>query len=350
MVVRALLQWTMLGLCAVAIGARAAIPGASVVADAGSPAVPSISGHFTLERTDGHPVSDLTYRGKWLLVYFGYTSCPDVCPTVLLRVGQALDSLGSLAERVQPIFISVDPARDTAERLAKYMAAFNSRIVGLRGTAEQTKEAAQQFHVYYSKRSLGNGEYTVDHSSFLYLVSPEGHFEKLLADSLPADKLTAELRALVTHFADADDQEKVMAGKVVYAGRCASCHGRRLQGQTLWQLQDQYAGRRAPAHDQSGHTWSHSDEELFYMTRDGRFPSTPANVTSYMPPFGNELTNGQITAVIAFIKATWPIGLRVSQAMLNPGSAGMPANAANVDWTLPPNCSVTVQRWRTSSR
>jgi protein SCO1/2 len=312
---------------------------------------PEISGHFTLQSLDGHEVTDSTYRGKWLLVYFGYTSCPDVCPTVLLRVGQALDSLGKLAERVQPIFITVDPARDTKERLSKYMAAFNSRIIGLRGSPDQTKEAARQFHVYYRARSLGNDAYTVDHSSFLYVVSPEGHFEKLLADSLPTDQLVAELRALVSHFADADDLAKVKSGKALYAHHCANCHGRQRQGQPLWQLQDQFAGRRAPAHDQTGHTWAHSDDDLFWMTRDGRFPASPAQRPSYMPAFHDSLTNEQIIAVIAYIKASWPIGLRISQAMLNPGNAGMPAvSADDADWTLPPTCTISAQLWRTTSR
>ena len=312
---------------------------------------PEISGHFALETLDGHEVTDATYRGKWLLVYFGYTSCPDVCPTVLLRVGQALDSLGKLADRVQPIFITVDPARDTKERLSKYMAAFNSHIVGLRGTADQIKEAARQFHVYYRARSLGEGEYTVDHSSFLYVVTPEGHFEKLLADSLPVDQLAGELRMLVSHFADADDVVKVRAGKALYARHCANCHGRQRQGQPLWQLQDQFAGRRAPAHDQTGHTWAHSDDDLFWMTRDGRFPATPAGVVSYMPAFHDSLANGQIIAVIAYLKASWPIGLRISQAMLNPGNEGMPAvPAADADWTLPPTCTISAQAWRTTSR
>ena len=312
--------------------------------------LPSISGHFALQALDGHEVTDAAYRGKWLLVYFGYTSCPDICPTVLLRVGQALDQLGPLADRVQPIFITVDPARDTAQRLKQYMGAFSPRIVGLRGDPQQVGEAARQFHVFYRARDLGNGEYTVDHSSFLYVVSPEGRFEKLLADSLPADKLANELRDLVTHFADADDVAKVAAGKLVYQRWCAQCHGRRLQGQALWQLDDQYAGRRAPAHDQSGHTWAHSDEDLFYMTRDGRFPATSLGAPSYMPAYAAFLSNQQVIEVIAFIKATWPIGLRVSQAMLNPGNAGMPPHSADTQWTLPPTCTISAQRWRTTSQ
>jgi mono/diheme cytochrome c family protein len=152
------------------------------------------------------------------------------------------------------------------------------------------------------------------------------------------------------HFANADDPAKVAAGKLLYAQRCSSCHGKRLQGQPLWQLQDQYLGRRAPAHDESGHTWEHSDEELFHITSYGRFTATPPNVPSYMPAFGGVLNDEQILDVMAFIKARWPLGLRISQSLLNPGYAGMPANAQMVEWTFPPTCLTSVQRWRTESR
>jgi S-disulfanyl-L-cysteine oxidoreductase SoxD len=154
----------------------------------------------------------------------------------------------------------------------------------------------------------------------------------------------------VVHFANADDPTRVAAGRLIYAQRCSSCHGKRLQGQPLWQLQDEYSGRRAPAHDESGHTWEHSDEDLFHITRYGRFSATPPNVTSYMPAFEGVLSDEQILDVIAFIKARWPLGLRTSQSLLNPGYAGMPANAQTVDWTFPPTCLTSVQRWRTESR
>jgi S-disulfanyl-L-cysteine oxidoreductase SoxD len=152
------------------------------------------------------------------------------------------------------------------------------------------------------------------------------------------------------HFANADDASTVANGKLLYMGSCASCHGKRLQGQPLWQLEDRYRGQRAPAHDQTGHTWAHSDEDLFRMTRDGRFPESPPTSISYMPAFRDSLTDEQILSVIAFIKATWPIGLRVSQALLNPGAAGMPANYADVEWTFPPNCTSSTQTWRETSR
>jgi len=152
------------------------------------------------------------------------------------------------------------------------------------------------------------------------------------------------------HFADADDVTSVAAGKLIYRQRCANCHGKRLQGQPLWQLEDEYAHRRAPAHDQTGHTWLHSDEELFQITRSGRFPGTPADRPSYMPGFSGSLTDAQILSVIAFIKATWPVGLRIAQAMRNAGNAGMPAHPADSDWTLPPNCTIATQRWRSPAQ
>ena len=124
------------------------------------------------------------------------------------------------------------------------------------------------------------------------------------------------------HFADADDAAVVAHGRKIYMGRCASCHGRNLQGQPLWQLKDEYAGRRAPAHDETGHTWQPSDEDLFYMTKYGRFPSLSAGAVSFMPAFRGVLDDREIIAATAFIKARWPTALRVSQAMLNPGRAG----------------------------
>ena len=99
-----------------------------------------------------------------------------------------------------------------------------------------------------------------------------------------------------THIADANDTAMVSRGKRIYAVHCASCHGRYLQGQPLWQLVDDYAGRRAPAQDETGHTWQHSDEDLFEVTKYGRFASAPSRYVSYMPAFRDELSDQQIVA------------------------------------------------------
>ena len=173
-----------------------AVPGSGFAAPPTAP-LAEIRAQFALQALDGREVTQSNFAGRWLLVYFGYTFCPDVCPTVLLNVGHALQSLGPPGARLQPIFITVDPARDTASHLQKYLASFSPRIVGLRGDAQQLAAAARQFHVYYRARSLGNGDYAVDHSSYLYLIAPDGRLVKVLPDSLPLTQLTAELKALV---------------------------------------------------------------------------------------------------------------------------------------------------------
>ena len=137
------------------------------------------------------------------------------------------------------------------------------------------------------------------------------------------------------HFADATDTGSVVRGKQVYKSQCASCHGRYLQGQPLWQANDRFASRRAPAQDQTGHSWYHSDDELFAKTKFGRFAEAPA---SAMPAFQATLADRDIISVIAFIKARWPVGMRVLQAMRNPDRAGMPAHVLDSAWTFPPGC------------
>ncbi len=110
------------------------------------------------------------YRGKFLIVYFGYTFCPDVCPTTLTQIGAALTELGDKAAKFQPVFITLDPARDKTPVMQAYMKSFDPRIVALRGDPEDIEEAAKSFHAYYRPRSLGNGQYTVDHSSYIYVI------------------------------------------------------------------------------------------------------------------------------------------------------------------------------------
>jgi S-disulfanyl-L-cysteine oxidoreductase SoxD len=150
--------------------------------------------------------------------------------------------------------------------------------------------------------------------------------------------------APATHFADVANAALVAEGRLLYLRACSNCHGVRLQGQLLWEARDQFFGRRAPPHDQSGHTWQHSDEELFHITKFGRFSTTPPDVKSYMPAYAPFLSDDQILSVIAYIKATWPLGLRVSQALLNPGYRGMPANADTVEWRFPPKCLMALQK------
>lgn len=151
-----------------------------------------------LELTDhsGQPRRLEDWRGKAVVLFFGFTHCPDVCPTTLADISQAVRSLGSDAERVQVLMVSVDPERDTPESLAKYVTAFDARFIGLRGDLEATKKAAAEFKIYFEKRKTGES-YTVDHSAQSYVVDPHGRLRLLVRHDRIAQDLAADLRMLL---------------------------------------------------------------------------------------------------------------------------------------------------------
>lgn len=158
-----------------------------------------IGGPFALTDGQGRAVTDRDFRGRFLLVYFGYTFCPDVCPTTLNQVAGALDRLGDKATAVQPLFISIDPQRDTPKVVGDYAAAFSPRIVGLTGTPDQIAAVAREYRVYYAaQRADATGAYSVDHSSILYLMDRAGRFVAPIRADLPADKLAEELTKLTS--------------------------------------------------------------------------------------------------------------------------------------------------------
>jgi protein SCO1/2 len=131
---------------------------------------------FSLVDHRGRLVSDGDFRGTFLLVAFGYTFCPDVCPTTLQTVALAMDELGEAAEHVQPLFITVDPDRDTPEVLAEYVAAFHPRILGLSGTADQVSQVAAAYSVEYAKLETGDENYLMSHSAYIDLMAPDGSY------------------------------------------------------------------------------------------------------------------------------------------------------------------------------
>jgi protein SCO1/2 len=154
-----------------------------------------IGGPFTLVAADGHTVTDHSYRGKWMLVYFGYTFCPDVCPTTLNNIAQALIKLGPSATAIVPLFITVDPKRDTPTVIGDYVNAFDPRIVGLSGSETQVAAVAKAYHVYYAiQPGGGSDDYLVDHSSFLYLMTPQGVFAKVLPGSLSGGEMADAIK------------------------------------------------------------------------------------------------------------------------------------------------------------
>jgi cytochrome oxidase Cu insertion factor (SCO1/SenC/PrrC family) len=137
-----------------------------------------IGGPFDLVDQDGKPRTDADFRGKLMLVYFGYTYCPDVCPTELSTISDALDDLHQKAAGVAPMFISIDPARDTSEVMKNYVAHFSPQLIGLTGSADQLAAAARAYRVYYAKIPAkdGGNDYLMDHSAFVYLMDRDGKY------------------------------------------------------------------------------------------------------------------------------------------------------------------------------
>jgi protein SCO1/2 len=157
-----------------------------------------IGGPFTLIDHTGKPRSDQDFRGKLMLVYFGFTYCPDVCPTDLQNIGLAIGALGEAGERVQPLFITVDPARDTPEHLKDYVPMFHPRLIGLTGDAAAIHAAAAAYRVYYAQVPLKGDDYTVDHSSFIYLMGANGKYLGFFPPGAPPEQIVETLRRYVT--------------------------------------------------------------------------------------------------------------------------------------------------------
>jgi mono/diheme cytochrome c family protein len=139
-------------------------------------------------------------------------------------------------------------------------------------------------------------------------------------------------------FADANDAAMTTRGAHTYWRQCRGCHGSYLQGQPFWQLVDANYGRRAPALDETGRAWRRSDEDLFHIIKFGRYAERPQTLGSQMPAFQGWLDDQDTLAVLAYVKASWPLGLRSLQAQRNPRQMGMPADAQSADWRLPATC------------
>jgi protein SCO1 len=161
----------------------------------------SIGGPYTLTATNGAQVNERTYRGKWLLIYFGYTFCPDACPTALNNMSVALEKLGTRANNIQPLFVTIDPQRDTRGVMADYLKSFDPRILGLTGTQDEINTVIKEFHLYVSrdKSDANANDYIVSHSSYLYLMDPHGVFAAVLQGTATGDEIAAWARQEIAH-------------------------------------------------------------------------------------------------------------------------------------------------------
>jgi len=162
---------------------------------------PVIGGAFELVDQNGKPFTEKDLKGKYSLIYFGYTYCPDVCPTELQTMTQALEMLGPLAKKIRPVMISVDPERDTPEVLKEYLTNFYPGFVGLTGTPEQVRRAGQAYRVFYRKTDEKSAsDYLMDHSSIVYLMDPEGRYLKHFAYGTPPEKMAEGIRKAIEKY------------------------------------------------------------------------------------------------------------------------------------------------------
>jgi protein SCO1/2 len=156
--------------------------------------IAQVGGPFSLVNQDGRRVTEKDFLGRYTLVFFGYTYCPDVCPTELQVMTAALDEMGDRGKNIQPVFVSIDPERDTPETLKAYVGNFGGRLVGLTGTPEEVAQAAKAYRVYYRKSDSGDPKnYLMDHSSIIYLMGPDGLFIRPFTYTTDAKALAADL-------------------------------------------------------------------------------------------------------------------------------------------------------------
>ena len=157
-----------------------------------------IGGPFALIDHTGRPRTDADFHGKFLLIYFGFTFCSDVCPTDLQAMAAAIDKLGPAGEAVQPLFITVDPEKDTPEQLQGYVGLFHPRLIGLTGDARQVKRVALAYKVYYAKPEPSKqADYGIDHTGFVFLVDAAGNYMGFFPPGTSADRIVEAIRPLL---------------------------------------------------------------------------------------------------------------------------------------------------------
>jgi protein SCO1 len=160
----------------------------------GAQAELSYGGTFILVDQQGRTVTDESFRGKYMLIAFGYTHCPDICPTLLADMANALTRLGAESERITPIFVTLDPARDTPKVMADYVSSFSPRMVGLSGPEDLIASTAQKYHIKYVKHPEVNGDYSIDHTAAIFLMSPDGRFLERFNSGVKTDEMVERIR------------------------------------------------------------------------------------------------------------------------------------------------------------
>ncbi|MFI4975630.1 MAG: SCO family protein [Caulobacterales bacterium] len=158
-----------------------------------------VGGPFHMVDQNGAPRDEGMLKGKWTVIFFGYTFCPDVCPTTLTALGQAMDQLGPRASAVRVVFVTVDPDRDTPAKLKAYLSSpvFPKNVIGLTGTPAQVAGIARAYHIFYQKEGTG-ADYSMDHSAILYLMTPDGQFDHAIPTGVTPEEMARQIREAIS--------------------------------------------------------------------------------------------------------------------------------------------------------
>ncbi len=306
-------------------------------------------------RSDAGPVSFDEYRGKLVLLYFGYTSCPDVCPTSLANLKLAMNELTpEEATQVQVIFVSVDPARDTPEALGKYVKLFQDDFIGATGTREEIDLVTSAFGAKYKINPPDtNGNYSVDHTSFTILIDRNGYYIMNFSHGTPPAEMSADLRYLLKNNMPISAQilagptytpvvcavtlipAHVQGGEWLYQHHCAQCHGADMAGNPAWQTTLADGSHLPPPLNGNGNAWNYSEQDMINIIKEGRNLDQPI----HMPAFKSTLADWEINFILTYIKTTWDVGQLNYQhgfMTLTPQTTSTPINTP-----LPPPTTAT---------
>jgi protein SCO1 len=289
---------------------------------------PKREGDIVLRSASG-PVRLSEYEGKVVLLYFGYTSCPDVCPTSLAKLKTALSELSAeSAAQVQVVFISVDPDRDTPERLEQYVHVFGSDFIGASGTRGEVDLIAESHGVYYKINPPdGDGNYTVDHSSYIYVIDRQGYLVMNWGHDTQPEEISADLKYLLKHGIPISEQilagptstpvvcsltlvpAHVQGGQWLYEHHCSQCHGADLKGNPAWQTELADGSHLPPPLDNTGSAWKYPEADLIALVKAGRNLDKPI----HMPAFKN-LSDWEIHFILQYVASKWDVNQRNYQA------------------------------------
>lgn len=305
--------------------------------------VPKREGQIVLRSADG-PVRLSDYSGKIVLMYFGYTFCPDVCPTTLAKVKQALNGLSpEETSQVEVVFVSVDTQRDTYEHLQEYVHVFSPTFIGASGTSSDIDLIAESLGVSYKINPPdADGNYTVDHSSYIYVIDRQGYLVMTWGHDIQPDEITDDLRYMLKHGIPISAQifsgptptpvvcsltlvpAHVQGGEWLYQHHCAQCHGADLKGNPAWETELTDGSHLPPPLDSTGQAWKYSESELIALVRSGRNLDKPI----HMPAFKSSLSDWEIHFIGQYLASHWDVHQRNYQAgflTLTPQPTGIPS-------------------------